>query len=86
MGKGDKKSRRGKIFMGSYGVKRPRNKKGNAVKYVAKVIKPKTETPVAVAEKPAAKKVVAKKASTTKKAPTAKKAPVTKKVSAKKEK
>lgn len=29
MGKGDKKSRKGKIFMGSYGVTRPRNKKKN---------------------------------------------------------
>jgi len=31
MGKGDKKTRRGKIFMGSFGVKRPRNKKVNPV-------------------------------------------------------
>ena len=28
MGKGDKKSRRGKIIMGSWGVSRPRRKKG----------------------------------------------------------
>ena len=27
MGKGDKKSRRGKLYKGSYGVKRPRKKK-----------------------------------------------------------
>ncbi len=27
MGKGDKKTRRGKLFMGSYGVRRLRNKK-----------------------------------------------------------
>jgi len=27
MGKGDKKTRRGKIVKGSYGVRRPRNKK-----------------------------------------------------------
>lgn len=27
MGKGDKKTRRGKIIKGSYGVKRPRDKK-----------------------------------------------------------
>lgn len=26
MGKGDRKSRRGKIFVGSYGVRRPRKK------------------------------------------------------------
>lgn len=31
MGKGDKKSKRGKILMGSYGVRRPRNKKVAAV-------------------------------------------------------
>ncbi len=30
MGKGDKKTKRGKIFMGSYGVSRPRKKKKNA--------------------------------------------------------
>ncbi|HLV51310.1 MAG TPA: 30S ribosomal protein THX [Flavobacterium sp.] len=29
MGKGDKKTRRGKIINGSYGVKRPRDKKKN---------------------------------------------------------
>ena len=68
MGKGDKKSRRGKIFMGSYGVRRPRNKKG-VIKYAAKPVKIKEETTVAVAEKPAAKKPAAKKATTAKKAP-----------------
>lgn len=30
MGKGDKKTRRGKIIKGSYGVKRPRDKKKSA--------------------------------------------------------
>jgi 30S ribosomal protein S31 len=30
MGKGDKKSRRGKIHIGTYGVKRPRNKAKSA--------------------------------------------------------
>lgn len=29
MGKGDKKTKKGKIIMGSYGVRRPRNKSGN---------------------------------------------------------
>ncbi len=29
MGKGDKRSRRGKIFAGSYGKTRPKNKKKN---------------------------------------------------------
>ncbi len=31
MGKGDKKTRRGKIFMGSYGISRPRNGKKAAI-------------------------------------------------------
>ncbi len=31
MGKGDKKSKRGKIFAGSFGKTRPKNKKKNAV-------------------------------------------------------
>ena len=39
MGKGDKKSKRGKISMGSYGVRRPRKK----------------STPVIIAKKPKAK-------------------------------
>jgi len=30
MGKGDKKSRKGKIFMGSFGVLRPKKKKSGA--------------------------------------------------------
>lgn len=30
MGKGDKKTRRGKLFNGSYGVRRPRKKAGGA--------------------------------------------------------
>jgi len=40
MGKGDKKSRRGKIWIGSHGVTRPR-KKANAF-----VVKPKVEVKV----------------------------------------
>lgn len=32
MGKGDKKTKKGKIIMGSYGVRRHRNKNGNTVK------------------------------------------------------
>ncbi len=31
MGKGDKKSKKGKTFMGSYGVRRPRKKKASGV-------------------------------------------------------
>lgn len=51
MGKGDKKSRRGKITIKSYGVRRPRKNKGlplpeKIVKEVAPVKKPK-EKPVA---------------------------------------
>jgi 30S ribosomal protein S31 len=46
MGKGDKKSRRGKIWIGSYGVRRPaRNKKP------AFVVVPKAEKPVKTPKK-----------------------------------
>ena len=31
MGKGDKKSRRGKIVIGTYGVRRPKKKKKHAI-------------------------------------------------------
>jgi len=77
MGKGDKKSRKGKIAMGSYGVSRPRKaSSGNA--FVPKSSKNKKATPmvetVEIAEAP---KKVAKKT-------TAKKAPVAKKVVAEK--
>jgi|GEM_PF-1320329 len=56
MGKGDKKSKRGKIAMGSFGVSRPR-KTGNTAAIVAPTVAaaPK-EAPAAVATKPAAKK------------------------------
>ncbi|PCI93370.1 MAG: 30S ribosomal protein THX [Flavobacteriales bacterium] len=65
MGKGDKKSKKGKISAGSYGVTRKRKKAATFVaKPKAKKAAPKMEeTPVA--EKPAkkapAKKAVAKK-------------------------
>lgn len=69
MGKGDKKTKRGKIISGSYGVLRPKKKASTKL-----VSKPKPETPVkAVTEatekpvkKPAAKKAITKKASTKK--------------------
>ena len=70
MGKGDKKSRKGKIAMGSHGVLRPRKKAKTAAPKDAALIKkavaPKkvTDTPVApkkVAAAPAAKKVAAPK-------------------------
>jgi 30S ribosomal protein S31 len=49
MGKGDKKTKRGKIILGSSGVRRP-NKKNKAVKQV--IIEKPVEKPV---EKPAKK-------------------------------
>jgi len=49
MGKGDKKTKRGKINRGSYGVLRPRGKK------VAVVTKPKKVKPKKAAAKPATK-------------------------------
>ena len=55
MGKGDKKSRKGKIAMGSYGVTRPRKK---AKKAATKKATPKK----AAAPKKAAPKKAAKKA------------------------
>jgi 30S ribosomal protein S31 len=66
MGKGDKKSKRGKISMGSYGISRPRNKKKNVAvqtvkpeKKEKKVVEAAPEVVEAVvkpAKKPAAKK------------------------------
>ena len=67
MGRGDKKSKKGKIFKGSYGVVRPR--KTNTV-----VISTPTKKKTA-----AKKKVTAKKKATTKKKATAKKKTTTKK-------
>lgn len=56
MGKGDKKSRKGKIAMGSYGVSRPRKK--------TKAVTAKKAAPAkkAAAPKKAAPKKAAKKA------------------------
>ncbi|HET6228403.1 MAG TPA: 30S ribosomal protein THX [Bacteroidia bacterium] len=53
MGKGDKKSRKGKITMGSYGVTRPRKKAKKAASKAA---------PKKAAAKKAAPKKAAKKA------------------------
>ena len=50
MGKGDKKTKRGKINRGSYGVLRPRKK------IVTATAKPKKAKPKKAAAKPAAKK------------------------------
>lgn len=68
MGKGDKKTKRGKIISGSFGVRRPRNK-ANSAPVIIKAEKIKAE-PIAVeaneTKKPAAKKPVVKKAATAK--------------------
>jgi len=66
MGKGDKKSKHGKIIMGSYGVRRPRRK--SAVKAVAVVEEAKPEKPVAKPKvKPAEAKAAEPKPKTVKK-------------------
>ena len=54
MGKGDKKTRRGKLFMGSYGNTRPK-------KSGAKYVKPEVAEKVVKAEKVAKPKAKAKK-------------------------
>ena len=91
MGKGDIKTKRGKIIAGSYGVRRPRKETAAYVapvkkeKPAAKVEKDATEEKVAP-KKPAAKKAAAKKSAakkTAEKKPAAKKAPA-KKAEAKK--
>ena len=65
MGRGDRKSRKGKIFKGSYGVVRPRKK---AVEIIIPVKKK-----IAVKEEAEEKTAVVKKKSTAKKKATAKK-------------
>ncbi|NIX65884.1 30S ribosomal protein THX [Gaetbulibacter sp. S0825] len=61
MGKGDKKTKRGKITMGSYGVRRPR-KKQKAITKAAPKVKKTAEKPKAAAKpKPATKKKAAPK-------------------------
>jgi 30S ribosomal protein S31 len=62
MGKGDKRSRKGKIFKGSYGNSRPHKVKKATVAAAPK--KAKAEKP---AKKAAAKKAPAKKAAAKKK-------------------
>ena len=71
MGRGDKKTRKGKISKGSFGVLRPHKKKTEVV-----TAKPKTKKAAAKKEpvaKDDAKKSTPKKAATAKKAPTKKK-------------
>ncbi len=65
MGRGDKKTRKGKITMGSYGVLRPRKKATPIIiKAAVKPVKVKAEKKVKVeiSEKPVAKKIAKKKA------------------------
>lgn len=65
MGKGDKKTKRGKIIMGSYGVRRPKKVSlapipvKKAKKIVEKVVEVTAEKPVV--KKEPVKKVAAKK-------------------------
>jgi 30S ribosomal protein S31 len=54
MGKGDKKSRRGKIIMGSYGVRRPKSSKEKEIIKVEAVPVVTVEKVKKVAEKPKA--------------------------------
>ena len=79
MGRGDRKSRKGKIFRGSYGVSRPRKTDASMIiptkkKEVKKepVIEKKAAVKKKVAKKPTAKKKTAVKKKVAKK-PTAKK-------------
>lgn len=61
MGKGDKKTRRGKIVLGSYGKLRPRKKEKQVVVTAkVKVDKPKVEKPATKDKKPAVKAKKAK--------------------------
>lgn len=62
MGKGDKKSRKGKISMGSYGVSRPRKRKKTAsARPVKQNVSTKDEVKSAKAAPAAAKKAAPKK-------------------------
>ena len=71
MGRGDRKSRKGKIFRGSYGVVRPKKSAEVIIIPTKKKAKPKKE----VADKPVAeKKAAAKKPVAKKKAAVKKKA------------
>jgi 30S ribosomal protein S31 len=59
MGRGDKRSEKGKRFKGSFGNSRPQRKKKNTK---ASADASKKQKPVAKTEKPAVKKAPAKKA------------------------
>lgn len=66
MGKGDKKTKKGKISMGSYGVTRQRSKNKKSVNRPAEA-KPKAEKKAEPKKAAATKKPAAKKAATKKK-------------------
>lgn len=70
MGKGDKKSKKGKIFMGTFGNKRPRKSAAEIVIPEKKKATPKKEVST---KKPTAKKKTTSKKTTTKKAAAKKK-------------
>jgi len=61
MGKGDKKSKRGKITMGTYGVRRPRKKKKGFSKAEPKAKKTTAKPKAGAKPKPNAKKKAAPK-------------------------
>jgi 30S ribosomal protein S31 len=64
MGKGDKRSKKGKITISSYGVSRPRKtKKANIAKPVVKAAKAEPKVKKEKAEPKAAKPAAAKKTS-----------------------
>lgn len=65
MGKGDRKTRRGKITLGSYGVRRPRKKKKNTVSAVAS--KSESETVPSEVNEIEKKKTTTNKKTTSKK-------------------
>lgn len=70
MGKGDKKTKRGKINIGSYGVTRPRKKKKSVatpVEKVEKKEKPAKKEAAIKEEKPKAEKPKASKKAAAKK-------------------
>ena len=56
MGKGDRKTKKGKIHKGSYGVRRPKKKITAALAPVAKKKPTATKAKATAAKKPAAKK------------------------------
>jgi len=69
MGKGDRKTKKGKIRLGSYGKVRPRKKSNNIISKIAvEKITTKLATPKKATESKVVKKTSAKKKVTAKKA------------------